>query len=132
MPATILRSHWWKNLTMAVNTALTEVLDVGGMASGSVFVPLGWNAADLCFLVAPDSNAYKLAEDTTGATPAFTLLRDAAGVAVRISGVVPGTWHLIPTGALVMKYIQIQSTNVGAITPTNQADARALMVALKS
>ena len=132
MPATILRSHVWKQLSVAVNTAVTEVVDAGGMVSGALFVPLGWNASDLCFLAAYDSNAYRLDEDTTGDTPAFALLRDATGVALRISGIVPGTWHLIPAGALVMRYLQLQSTNVGAITPTPQADKRDLILMLKS
>ena len=137
MPAVILRSHPWKQLKMLADTALTVVVDVGGMERGMVFVPLNWGTADIAFLAAYESDAYRLAEDTAQAAttvPAFALLRDETGAVVKMTGLVPGCWHLIPTRALAMKYLQLQSTNVGLTvsTPTNQAEDCDLILAMKS
>lgn len=138
MPATIVRQVVRKNLTIAVDNAVTDDIDMGGADRGMVFVPVGWDTADICFLVAMESNAYTpdFATDAPGVDiqpePVFSLLRDETGAALRISGIVPGTWHLFPQRALTAKYFRLQSTLVGAITPTNQSAARTLTVATKS
>lgn len=132
MPAQIHRISWSKNIAIAVNAATTDFLNIESAEKGMVFVPSAWNAADLCFLTTSQSNADRLATDQLPSDPAYALMRDEFGVALRITPVVPGTWHYIPAKALGVKYLQIQSTNVGATTPTNQVDARALVIVLKS
>lgn len=138
MPATIVRQVVRKNLAIAVNAAVTDDIDMGGAERGAVFVPVGWDTADICFLGAMESNAYTpdKATDAPGVgiqpAPTFSLIRDETGTALRISGIVPGAWHLFPSRVLALKYFRLQSTLVGAVTPTNQSSARALTVVMKS
>ena len=138
MPAVIVRLPIRKNLTIAVNESVTDDVDLGGAETGAVFVPLGWGTADICFLGAMESNAYTVdkhwASPGVGIqpTPPFSIVRNEMGVALRISNITPGTWHLFPARVLALKYFRLQSTLAGSVTPSPQANVQVLTVVSKS
>lgn len=133
MPAVIQRSVTGpKTLTIAADDWLTPMVDVSCCDKALVFVPLGWNGADLTFKAAAQSNEDRLPDDQLAVTPTYADIRDEVGLLVRITPVVPGAWHVVPSKALSCKYLKFQSTNVGSDAKTNQANARALVLLQKS
>lgn len=133
MPAVIHRSVTDpKRLKILANESASEPCDITSGATAAIFVPIGWNAADITFLTCYYEASYVLGENRLASPPAYALLRDENGDALRIKNIVAGAWYVVPAKVMTVKYVKLQSTNAGLDTPTNQADVRELLIAFKS
>lgn len=124
-----------KELVIAANESDTDVVDVSSAEKAMVFVPVGWNGADLTFLAAAFSNSDRLDEDKVAEASeglTFYPVCDESGTLLRISNIVAGRWYSLPAGALAVKYLKLRSTQVGGNDETNQADTRRLRLLTKS
>ena len=107
--------------SIAINTAISNVIPMGDFSGGLVVTPAAWDAAAIAFKVC----------DTPGGT--FVPLRSQTGAIVEITNIVTSAACAYPLpdelfGAL---FFQIWSESTGAGTDTNQTASRSLIVTLK-
>ena len=126
MEGKIARSVNYQWVTIAINTAITGVIDVLGYADGAVLIPSAWTDANLGFQMPPD----------TGTTGTFLALKDESGNPVQISGITTNAafWYAIPARVFPAATIKLwsKSTTAATVTDTNQGAARSILVVLKS
>ena len=132
MPATILRAAFPKRLRILVNESETEAVNCEEAVAAMLYVPVGFAAADIVPLAAWGDNDYEPAAEMRPSPPGYQVVQDESGVALTITGVVPGRWHAVPEKALRGKYLKFRSASVGTVNATAQPAQQDLVLVMKS
>ena len=121
---TILQPPTVVPLTIAINTAISGVLDTRYWSAGFVLIPSAWTAANLGFKFC----------DTSDGT--FTIAKDEYGVPIQIASIstAESFWYQFPEPQIFAgHFVELwsKSATAAATTDVNQAAARSLTVILK-
>lgn len=101
-------------VTIPINTALSNAVDLGGFTPVGIYLPGAWTAAALGIVASPDNNQFSTVNTPTAE---YAIASPVAGTLTAIP----------PTDLLVVdRWIKIRSGT--AASPVNQAAARTLTI----
>lgn len=103
------------SVTIPINTALSNAVDLGGFTPVGIYFPLAWTAAALGIAVSRDNGQFSTIYTAAGAD---------YGIATPVAG---GLVPFLPSDLLVAdRWIKLRSGT--AASPVNQAAARTLVI----